>query len=386
VALDLVGWLKQQAAFYQIPEHFVFAPDPWTGDAATRLRLLGSLYWKDLELTAEFETLGLVQSPRESTGGGAASGGLFDTSSVMRPRLWDVDDRQSDGLTWRNNIDRLFVKIPVGPVDITVGRQAVSWGSAWFWKVTDRFSPFAPTDFDPDTKRGVDGLRAEIHLGDMTVLDLVATGERGPDRWNAGARFRTTLLGYDWAVSAARLGDDWMAGAEVAGQIGKVGVRGEAAWTWNVAREQWDLQAVAGADGALPWKMKVAGEVFYNGYGVADSEEYVDFLLDAVSPEPGRSHRLLRGETFHIGRYYLGLLVSQELHPLVQLVVSGISNVTDPSGMVMASLQWSIQQNVRLSAGGMVSLGQRPAANEITVPSEFGLYPGVGYMVLNIGF
>lgn len=387
-SLEGRGLLKEQAALYHFYDEPLLFPEPFAGESLSGMRM--GLTWlaQDLEFSLDFETRliqrtsGLSQSTSPDFGAVGLNG-----QQDSRPRLVDIPQWDSTGVAWQNDVDRLYVKLPLGPVDVTLGRQAVSWGSAWFWKVTDRFSPFSPMEIDPEFKRGVDGIRTEWYLGATTSLDVVATFEREPWRWNLGSRFRTTLGRYDLALSAARLGTDWMGGAELSGELWDFGVRGEAAVTWNQETDRTDVQAVLGLDYGFGWNMKVATELFYNGYGTADSSDYVTYFLpDAQGNLPPRAERLLRGETFNVGRALWGLSVDQQLHPLVHLVLSGMVNLLDPSALSTLSLQWSVQQNVRLLVGGMLPLGARPNFSQLRLPSEFGMLPQIGFVVLKVAF
>jgi hypothetical protein len=350
----------------------------------TRLRLGTDLYLGQARVSAEYE----LRTRIDSTGWIDAATGTGFGATTARPRLWDPDAHGSDGLYLEHDLDRAWVGLPLGPIDLKLGRQAVSWGSAWFWKPTDRFGPFSPFDVDPDVKRGVDAARAEVSLGPTTSLDLVGTFERHPgtDRplWaNAGARFRTTLWEYDLAVSLARFQGSveagWMAGLEFSGGLGQVGFRGEAAFNLGEESRDTDLEAVLGLDHRFACKLHLAGEAFYNGYGVAHTSEYSAFLAD-----PTRSERLARGEAFGLGRWYLGLSGDQELHPLLHATLGAIGNLGDPSLLILAGLLWSVHQDTRLSLGALVPVGEAPEG--LAPRSEFGYAPLAAYAVLKVAF
>ncbi len=362
------------------------------GMQTTKLRLGTDLYWRDLRIGAQYEARMTVLS--KGMDFGATMPGFGSTQSD-RPRLWSIPDVDSDGLLLQNDLDRYYFKAAFGPVDLTLGRQAISWGSAWFWKPTDRWSPFSPMDIDPDVKRGVDAARAELYLGPRTSLDLITSFERHEDtdrEWwvHGGARLRTGFAHWDLAVSLARFqlskDGNWMAGLEFTGELGKVGVRGEVAANVDEDLEDWDIQGVVGADYHFPFKLTCAGEFFYNGYGTDDTSDYTSFYFDPVDPtvSPLKSERLLRGEAFNIGRYYLGLSLSQELHPLVHLSLSSITNLLDPSGMLIAGLQWSVVQDAKIKAGAMIPIGKKPSG--FNIETEYGAMPIAGYVVMKLSF
>ena len=413
------GFLKAQGmglSYRGIDLYEVMAGADRAGLQTTKLRLGTDLYWRDLRIGAEYE-LRLTVLSRGMDSGGTLPG--FGSTQGGRPRLWSIPDVDGSGLLLQNDLDRYFVKAALGPVDLTVGRQAISWGSAWFWKPVDRWSPFSPMDIDPDVKRGVDAARAEIYLGQRTSLDLIATFERHEDAtrefwFHGGARLRTGLGRWDLAVSVARfqLSEDgnWMAGLETTGELGKVGVRGEIAVNVDEDAARWDIQGVVGADYHFPCKLTLAGEFFYNGYGTDRRRRYVDYWIDPaalqagagveVTPElvtllgtypgdptqadPLLGERLRRGEAFNIGRYYVGLSASQELHPLVHLSVAAITNLLDPSALLIAGIRWSVVQDARILAGAMVPIGQKPRGLDIR--SEYGAMPVAGYVVMKLSF
>jgi hypothetical protein len=156
-------------------------------------------------------------------------------------------------------------------------------------------------------------------------------------------------------------------------------LRGEAALNVGEESRRTDVEAVLGADYRFFFKLHLAGEVFYNGYGVARASDYAAFLLDPV-----KSERLTRGESFALGRYYAGLTADQELHPLLHLTLGAIGNLGDPSTLVMVGLRWAVLQGARLSLGALVPVGRRP--DGITPKSEYGAMPLAGYGVLKVSF
>ncbi|MBL6974127.1 MAG: hypothetical protein ISR64_00205 [Deltaproteobacteria bacterium] len=413
VALEYWGYLKNQVLGMHFRDIALY-PEDLAGQDTTRIRL-------GLTLDSEFFRAGLDYEFRFSfqSDGMEGGGSLMPGGTAPRPRLWDAGSFAGPNVLSEHDIDRYFVGFSAGPVDVTIGRQPITWGSAWFWKPTDRFSPFSPMDVDADVKRGVDAVRVEVFTGQTSNLDLVATFERHPgtDRkywFHAGARFRMTLGGYDLALSAARfqLADEanWMVGLEFSGDIQKVGFRGEAAFNYMQDSGDWDIEAVIGLDYHFPFKLTLAGEFFFNGYGASSPGGYDEYLMGpatcrqaisgtALAPIGAfcnrmKGERLERGESFQIGRYYLGITATQEVHPLVNLTLSAITNFRDPSSLLILGLRWSVIQDVRLTAGIMVPLGERPDVTMdptgtfplVDVKSEFGLMPVLGYAVLKFSF
>ena len=349
-----------------------------------RARLTSDLAWDDVRVVVEGEARAVLDT-RGWLAQASASG--FGATTA-RPRLWDPGPWGGDGVAVQPDLDRAFVALALGPVDLTLGRQAVSWGSAWFWKPTDRFGPFSPADVDPDVKRGVDAARAELYLGPETSLDAVATFERHPgtDRalWaHGGLRLKSTFGAFDVALSLARFQGsaqgDWMAGAEVSGSVGDVGLRGEVAVNVGEDSRRVDVEAVLGADYRFAFKLHLAAEAFYNGYGATRAADYAAYLLN-----PTRSERLARGESFALGQAYAGLTADPQLHPLVHLTVGALGNLGDPSTLLMLGLRWAVLQDARVSLGALVPVGRRP--DGLTPRSEYGALPLAGYGVVKVSF
>lgn len=424
IALEGGGYLKSQLLGMHFRDIFLY---DWIsgddsvdagGQSVTRARIGGDAYWNDFRLGLEYEfsasVLSSVLDDMQSGSGPGGSGSGGDTSGfsmaglsgVARPRIFDPDPHRGDGIVLEHNIDRAFVHLPLGPVDLRIGRQAITWGTAWFWKPTDRFSPFSPTDIDPDVKRGIDAVRAEIFLGERTSLDLVGSFERhedtGREWWaHGGMRFRTGIGRYDLAVSAARFQQsqqgNWMGGLETTGPLGPLGFRAEAAFNFMEESHDWDIEAVAGLDYRFSFGLMVAGEAFYNGYGTDDPDEYLSYYLDMSDPlagkMPEKGERLARGETFNIGRYYVGLALDQEVLPVLHVTLSAAGNVLDPSGFLMAGVKWSVVENARFSAGALIPLGEKPTgpdaadpAADLALNSEYGLMPVMGFAVLKLSY
>ncbi|NOZ01824.1 MAG: hypothetical protein GXP54_08040 [Deltaproteobacteria bacterium] len=413
MAVQYWGYLKNQALGMHSLGIDLY-PEEVAGQDTTKIRL-------GLKFDSDVFRAGLEYEFRFTFLSDGMEGGATSLigSTAPRPRLWDVGSFDGPNVLTEHDIDRYWVAFSAGPVDITLGRQAITWGSSWFWKPTDRFSPFSPMDVDPDVKRGVDAARVEIYTGQTSKLDLVTTFERHPgtDReyWvHGGARFRMSLGGYDLALSAARfqMADeaDWMVGFEFSGSIEKVGFRGEAAFNYMQKTGDWDIEAVIGADYHFPFKLTLAGEFFFNGYGAADPDGYNEYLMspgtcrgmiagtafEAFSPlcSTMKGERLERGEAFQMGRYYLGITAVQEVHPLVSLTLTSITNLRDPSTLLIFGLRWSVIQDVRLTAGVLVPLGEKPdvttdptgAFQLVDAKSEFGLMPVLGYAVIKFSF
>ena len=75
---------------------------------------------------------------------------------------WSGVDR--DHFRWLHRLDRLNVAWqPNDTVELSVGRQAVSWGTTLFLTPADPFIPFSPADPFRVYRGGIDAARARIY-------------------------------------------------------------------------------------------------------------------------------------------------------------------------------------------------------------------------------
>ena len=96
-----------------------------------------------------------------------------------------------------HDLDRLSVTILTDVADITVGRQAITWGLANVFPVADLWAQFSPFELDTEEKPGFDAIRALMYPGGDTEIDIVV-GDRGSRRdLSFGMRATTTLADAD---------------------------------------------------------------------------------------------------------------------------------------------------------------------------------------------
>jgi len=118
----------------------------------------------------------LLQSLTYFSARAAPGAGAFDlTAGKSRYRAldeaWDwLSEDKTTASLW---FDRFNLKIALPSADITLGRQAITFGKAYFWNPLDVFLPFDPNQFDRDYKAGVDALRFDIPLGNFSGFTLV---------------------------------------------------------------------------------------------------------------------------------------------------------------------------------------------------------------------
>ena len=357
-AIGTVSW-QDDDSFYQYADN-----DPYyDGQLEWRLkhRLNWGAYWT-LETHYELVALGGDTIENTNTLEEAVPSPLL--RYLAGDRIID-DDRRLFDLTHvltekdrhlaYHRLDRLNLTYAPDWGTVNLGRQALTWGDGLVFNPMDLFNPFSPTAVQRDYKTGDDMAHVQFPIGDAE-LQVLYLPRRDPESRDLedeessyAAKYHTPVGAMEMDVMGARHFDDIILG------LGASGYMGEAAWRINTiytrlsddSRDDDFFQAVANLDYAWMWGEKnVYGlvEFFYNGLGRSGDYER------ALSDEP-LVNRLARGELFTIGRYYLAGQLQVELHPLVQLHTTAITNLSDPSGVVQPQVLWDVADNVQAIAG-----------------------------------
>ncbi|MGD8383750.1 MAG: hypothetical protein PVJ11_16530, partial [Syntrophobacterales bacterium] len=184
-----------------------------------------------------YEVHGIQSYTYSSAGDGTTESPIFGTSGAdQRYRsldaTWDWHDGDNDVASlW---LDRFNAKSALSWADITVGRQAITFGKAYFWNPLDIFLPFDPRQFDRDYKAGVDALRVDIPLGSFTGINLITVAGRELDSsgefiddgtlnasWYGSAvlgRVFTTVKGWDLAIQGGKIYGGYQLGSGLVGE------------------------------------------------------------------------------------------------------------------------------------------------------------------------
>ncbi|MFH1538263.1 MAG: hypothetical protein ABIH66_04840 [bacterium] len=342
----------------------------------------------------------LVQNFDYSTaqaGQGGFAGGFSSSQNTYRALdaalNWSRGEESSAAL-W---LDRFNMRFSFPNADLTIGRQAVTFGKAYFWNPLDVFAPFDPSQFDRDYKPGVDALRYDLYLSDFTGVTLVGAAgaklsppgsvARAPQSFAADwygsallARYFTTVNGWDYSVQGGKVHGGWQLGVGAVGEVGAWQTRVEAAWF--------------SASGNPPRSMLVAGDLFEDSLttviGVGRYyENTLDIELEYFHNGSGDSRdldtsffRQQYGATRQIGRHILGGMASYEFDPLLKGQLVTLVSLTDRSSQFQPLLTRSLSDDSDVVFGATLSFGRRPEGMFSFSPeikSEFGTYPNLYY-------
>ncbi|PKN47670.1 MAG: hypothetical protein CVU59_02005 [Deltaproteobacteria bacterium HGW-Deltaproteobacteria-17] len=356
----------------------------------------------------------------------AFSGGASSTAEPPRSLPFQYTDATAQRRIWSAALDRLYFQTRLGPVDILVGRQPVSFGVGFIWQPADLLAPFSPLDIDKEFKPGVDAVRLNLNLGSFTELALVgvagapsclhisiptAADPLAPSVWQTpagercspgeprldvdasslAARFRTTVGEFDLGALAGWVRGDWVVGAFTAGTLGRWKIRSEATFTWDAGvTEPGDadysfrrryVRAVAGVDYSFDFSkaLHVFSELHYNGFGTRDPDDYALILASARVAQ--------FAEISSLGQYYFGSGAVWELTEKLKWSALAMVNLTDPSAHLSTSVEILLSDESMLQIGGFVPIGRRPefltagGLPSLALRSEFGMYPSMIFIM-----
>lgn len=346
-----------------------------------RLRIMPTASLGDVTLEAAYEHV----LTRTSTPGGAVRitdpGGAAGSTDWL-PLGWTV--RENPTTTWRHRFDRLALRLDAGAVEVTVGRQAVSWATTLFLTPADPFSPFDPSDPFREYRGGVDAVRIRTFPGPFSELEAVVRRADTPAGATTTALLRgqTSVAGGVWSVGgwAGAVHDDAAVAAFATGSVGSTAVRIEAS-----------VRARPEGDGAVPRAsvgvdryfrpadrdLLVVLEVQHDGLGAADPSG----LIPTASSEA-----YTRGELQTLGRNTLAGQASYQVHPLVSVAALGLVNLDDGSALGSVSLGWSADARTSVSAGAFFGLGDDGFDLQRGLASEYGAVPRILYASVSVFF
>jgi len=270
---------------------------------------------------------------------------------------WTLEDGPRHQVIQR--FDRLAIEYRADRWGVTVGRQAISWGSGIVFQPLDLFAPFAPTTVDRDYKPGedlvmVDGVTdAGNDWQFVGVFRRTVEGERSTSVDSFGAKWRGNIGTTEFELLGGRHFRDNVIGTSVKHSIGGAMLRTD--WLLTDLEEGGTkLSGIVNLDYSFTWLERnwyVFGEYFRSGFGTNDQPVELNNLPAALRD------RLLRGELFTLMQDYTAFGAQLQWHPLLTQSLTLISNLHDGSNLVQTQLSWEPSDSQHVDAGYVRNLG-----------------------------
>ena len=342
-------------------------------DYTADLRLMFTQDVDRLSLTAHYNA---ILNGGDSFAFLTSPGATLDQSSTDdRFRLMDLTWELSSGDRHQlvHRFDRLALQYRGATWGVTVGREAVSWGSGLVFQPMDLFSPFAPTTVDRDFKAGDDLLIVDKLFDDGSDFQFLGVarrdlaGDATADVASAALKWRKFVGAGELELFGGKHYQDQVYGGALRVPVGGALLRTDLVTTRLDEDGDWVVSGILNID----YSFDLAGrpsyafaEYYHNGFGVKTLPPSPALLPEALS------ERLLRGEVFNLMRDYLALGGTVQWHPLWTQALTLIGNLHDGSSILQTTLSYVPSDHATLEAGVTLPIGR---AGE-----EFGGVPVAG--------
>lgn len=274
-------------------------------------------------------------------------------------------------------ISNAYMSISWKRLVLRLGKQPLAWGTGYVWNPTEIIAP--KLAYDPSFRRdGENALKASYTWGYGGGIEAIGVLRSRPDSTMAIVRLKENLLGFDLAGIGAWLWDTIvtpgttrnriLAGGQLAGEIGNIGVWAEGCY--NIYKEDTLSypEFVIGADHTFTFRTHVMAEYLYYGPGAESSEEYTfSCWLERAA-----------GQRKAMGQHLVYLGADQTIISFHNIGVAAVVNIGDLSGMIIPRLNLSLSDYLDASVFGFISFGNEK--------SEFGAAKVQGGIVRLTGY
>ena len=260
-----------------------------------------------------------------------------------------------------HRLDRLSVGYANDKAVVRLGRQALSWGNGLIFSPMDIVNPFDPTTVDTEYKAGDDMLYAQYlrDNGDDIQFSYVArrdivSGDLESDQSTTAVKYHGIAGDAEYDLLVARnYGETTLA---VGGNrsIGGAIWRGDLVVTDAASGSK--VQLVTNLSYSWIWGGKnVSGvvEYYFDEYGQKDGR----YDSSSLAQNPELLQRLVRGQSFTIGRHYVagGLMI--EMTPLWILAPNLFANVEDGSALLQIVTRNNLSEEMEFIGALNIPIG-----------------------------
>ena len=273
---------------------------------------------------------------------------------------WEVEDGSGTHHQSLHRLDRAAIQFQQGDWGVTLGRQAVSWGSGRVFQPMDPFNPFSPTVVDRDYKAGNDLLLVERLFDNGHDMQLLHIARRDDDYHvtndvsSTAFKWHGLMRDSEFEVLIAQHYRRGMGGVTLRVPIGGAMIRSDVMAS-ELADGTWSVSGIVNADYSFmlgPFNSFVFGEYFYNDIGVTELPDNPMLL------PPDLALRLERGEVFNLMKHYTAVGGNVLWHPLFDTSLTVITNLQDASSLLSLSASYIPSDNQSLQVGWIHPFGR----------------------------
>lgn len=278
------------------------------------------------------------------------------------------------------NLDRLNVQVNFRSGDLTVGRQAISFGSARIINPTDVFLPFDVKTLNQEYRIGIDAIRFQKPLNDLSELDMgVILGLDGKKENSAlFVRALTNISGADVSGTLMRYSQQNLIGAGIQSSLGDFGFWLEVAHVWGDAEYS---RLSTGLDYAFTESIFGIIEYHFSAAGATSPEGYLSLANEIA---------FQKGGVFLLGQNYLISAISWVASALLSVSVQSLINLDDSSAFLSLSGEFSVSENLYLNFGVYLFFGEQIEFSQTSpgfaIGSEYGGSPKLEFLSLKYYF
>lgn len=285
-------------------------------------------------------------------------------------RLTDVERSLSDADSKNQvyqNLDRLNVQFRFASGDLTIGRQAITFGSARIINPTDVFIPFDVRTFNQEYRIGVDAIRYQAPMGDLGEFDVGLVLGNSASESAAFLQLSGNVAGNDLQFAIARFAEQNIIGTGVQTALGQFGFWFEIA---AVSGDDDYVRTSTGLDYAFSDVAFGQIEFHHNAAGSDMPQDYLAQLTTTAYQ---------RGGVFLLGKRYIMPMFSYQLGALWTINLQGIFNLDDNSSFTSIAAGYSVVENLDMNFNYYHFTGDTQA-------SEYGLSPDLAFVSLSYYF
>ncbi len=158
---------------------------------------------------------------------GYSDGLGMDPGYMNMTLLADGNLGDNTGFALTTTIDRLWLQLTFGNLEIIAGRQRINWGQTLVWNPNDIFNSYSYFDVDYPERPGSDAVRLQYYTGNASTIELVAKIDSS-NRVTTAGYFRFNTLGFDiQMLGGVYQEEDLILGTGWSGNLGPTAFRGE---------------------------------------------------------------------------------------------------------------------------------------------------------------